>query len=192
MNPVFLASFHDDNWKSADGFYISSMYDDQFFHRFHELSEFDEAKRSCRRRLAGHNERRRKGASESQNAEGSGGKEKENQCRQAEERAAGRVEINLSGTSSYKHFQIRWKKKGKGKKFEVFLLPLFCHHPISIWPLIFGLSSPFEWFVFRICGLFACGLGLLGWCVIMCHVLLWLIMINKLESFLGFLKSFLL
>ncbi|KAJ9671596.1 hypothetical protein PVL29_025351 [Vitis rotundifolia] len=75
--------------------------------RFHELSEFDEAKRSCRRRLAGHNERRRKGASESQNAEGSGGKEKENQCGQAEERAAGRVEINLPGTSSYKHFQIR-------------------------------------------------------------------------------------
>ncbi|KAL3643449.1 single stranded nucleic acid binding protein [Castilleja foliolosa] len=28
--------------------------------RFHGLSEFDEAKRSCRRRLAGHNERRRK------------------------------------------------------------------------------------------------------------------------------------
>ncbi|EPS57302.1 hypothetical protein M569_17517, partial [Genlisea aurea] len=28
--------------------------------RFHEVSEFDEAKRSCRRRLAGHNERRRK------------------------------------------------------------------------------------------------------------------------------------
>ncbi|KAH7331240.1 hypothetical protein KP509_20G021600 [Ceratopteris richardii] len=28
--------------------------------RFHSLSEFDEAKRSCRRRLAGHNERRRK------------------------------------------------------------------------------------------------------------------------------------
>ncbi|XVF25775.1 hypothetical protein REPUB_Repub13aG0242600 [Reevesia pubescens] len=32
--------------------------------RFHELSEFDEAKRSCRRRLAGHNERRRKSSSE--------------------------------------------------------------------------------------------------------------------------------
>ncbi|CAL5183460.1 unnamed protein product [Lathyrus oleraceus] len=32
--------------------------------RFHELSEFDELKRSCRRRLAGHNERRRKNASE--------------------------------------------------------------------------------------------------------------------------------
>lgn len=28
--------------------------------RFHELVEFDEGKRSCRRRLAGHNERRRK------------------------------------------------------------------------------------------------------------------------------------
>ncbi|KFK35743.1 hypothetical protein AALP_AA4G030800 [Arabis alpina] len=33
--------------------------------RFHELLEFDEAKRSCRRRLAGHNERRRKSSSES-------------------------------------------------------------------------------------------------------------------------------
>ncbi|XP_050371311.1 squamosa promoter-binding-like protein 3 [Argentina anserina] len=32
--------------------------------RFHNLSEFDENKRSCRRRLAGHNERRRKSSSE--------------------------------------------------------------------------------------------------------------------------------
>ncbi|XP_074569042.1 putative squamosa promoter-binding-like protein 19 [Curcuma longa] len=32
--------------------------------RFHELSEFDDSKRSCRRRLAGHNERRRKSSSE--------------------------------------------------------------------------------------------------------------------------------
>lgn len=29
-------------------------------HRFHVLKEFDEGKRSCRRRLAGHNRRRRK------------------------------------------------------------------------------------------------------------------------------------
>ncbi|OVA06642.1 Transcription factor [Macleaya cordata] len=29
-------------------------------HRFHQLPEFDQGKRSCRRRLAGHNERRRK------------------------------------------------------------------------------------------------------------------------------------
>ncbi|KAG8641410.1 hypothetical protein MANES_13G145925v8 [Manihot esculenta] len=33
--------------------------------RFHELSEFDETKKSCCRRLAGHNERRRKNAAES-------------------------------------------------------------------------------------------------------------------------------
>ncbi|CAN4078910.1 unnamed protein product [Withania somnifera] len=33
--------------------------------RFHLLAEFDEAKRSCRRRLAGHNERRRKISDES-------------------------------------------------------------------------------------------------------------------------------
>ncbi|KAF5729101.1 hypothetical protein HS088_TW21G01258 [Tripterygium wilfordii] len=32
--------------------------------RFHELLEFDDNKRSCRRRLAGHNERRRKSSSE--------------------------------------------------------------------------------------------------------------------------------
>ncbi|KAM3251560.1 squamosa promoter-binding protein 1 isoform X1 [Capsicum annuum] len=34
--------------------------------RFHLLAEFDEAKRSCRRRLAGHNERRRKISYDSQ------------------------------------------------------------------------------------------------------------------------------
>ncbi|WCJ27066.1 squamosa promoter binding protein-like 3 [Euphorbia peplus] len=32
--------------------------------RFHGLPEFDDSKRSCRRRLAGHNERRRKTSSE--------------------------------------------------------------------------------------------------------------------------------
>ncbi|GER43176.1 squamosa promoter binding-like protein [Striga asiatica] len=37
------------------------------FFLFHELSEFDEAKRSCRRRLAGHNERRRKNFSDENN-----------------------------------------------------------------------------------------------------------------------------
>lgn len=39
--------------------------------RFHELSEFDEAKRSFRGRLAGHNERRRKTSGDSF-GEGSG------------------------------------------------------------------------------------------------------------------------
>ncbi|GKU88462.1 hypothetical protein SLEP1_g2727 [Rubroshorea leprosula] len=33
--------------------------------RFHVVSEFDDSKRSCRRRLAGHNERRRKGSHDS-------------------------------------------------------------------------------------------------------------------------------
>ncbi|OVA00369.1 Transcription factor [Macleaya cordata] len=78
--------------------------------RFHELSEFDEAKRSCRRRLAGHNERRRKSSSES-HGEGSGRKGgspqlKENHCRQADQ--TGRLPITtLPENSSYKHFQIR-------------------------------------------------------------------------------------
>lgn len=35
--------------------------------RFHPVSEFDDSKRSCRRRLAGHNERRRKSAHDSSN-----------------------------------------------------------------------------------------------------------------------------
>ncbi|XP_028793002.1 squamosa promoter-binding-like protein 3 [Neltuma alba] len=35
--------------------------------RFHDIGEFDEAKRSCRRRLAEHNERRRKINSETHN-----------------------------------------------------------------------------------------------------------------------------
>ncbi|XP_011027797.1 PREDICTED: squamosa promoter-binding-like protein 3 isoform X1 [Populus euphratica] len=34
--------------------------------RFHDLSEFDDSKRSCRMRLAGHNERRRKSSSDNQ------------------------------------------------------------------------------------------------------------------------------
>ncbi|KAK6934246.1 SBP domain [Dillenia turbinata] len=83
--------------------------DSGYFLMFHELSEFDESKRSCRRRLAGHNERRRKTSLES-HGEGSSCKGmsshlKENQCRQADER--GRVQMSLSGNSVYKHFQIR-------------------------------------------------------------------------------------
>ncbi|PKA52578.1 Squamosa promoter-binding-like protein 4 [Apostasia shenzhenica] len=66
--------------------------------RFHELSEFDETKRSCRRRLAGHNERRRKSSSESQ-GEGSG------RCMQANQ--GPKIQISLPGNQNYKHFQIR-------------------------------------------------------------------------------------
>ncbi|KAL0353773.1 UNVERIFIED_CONTAM: Squamosa promoter-binding protein 2 [Sesamum angustifolium] len=53
--------------------------------RFHELSEFDQTKRSCRRRLAGHNERRRKSSLESRR-EGSSRRLNENQFRQLNER----------------------------------------------------------------------------------------------------------
>ncbi|XP_058095779.1 squamosa promoter-binding-like protein 3 [Magnolia sinica] len=74
--------------------------------RFHELSEFDEAKRSCRRRLAGHNERRRKNSTES-NVEGSGhgGAAQESHCRQADQ--SGRMPIALPASPTFKHFQIR-------------------------------------------------------------------------------------
>ncbi|PKI56272.1 squamosa promoter-binding protein 1 [Punica granatum] len=81
--------------------------------RFHELTEFDEAKRSCRRRLAGHNERRRKSSAEFY-GESSGCRtaspasklKPDSQCRDADER--GRVQILPQGNStSFKHFQIR-------------------------------------------------------------------------------------
>jgi hypothetical protein len=47
--------------KSSGGFLLPICNDVHgFVWRFHVLAEFDEAKRSCRRRLAGHNKRRRK------------------------------------------------------------------------------------------------------------------------------------
>nr|WPD49286.1 SPL-like protein 1 [Agave tequilana] len=67
--------------------------------RFHELAEFDDAKRSCRRRLAGHNERRRKSSSECQ-GEGS------SLCRQADQGSV-TMQITLPASPAYKHFQIR-------------------------------------------------------------------------------------
>uniref|UniRef100_A0A0D9WZ86 SBP-type domain-containing protein n=1 Tax=Leersia perrieri TaxID=77586 RepID=A0A0D9WZ86_9ORYZ len=41
--------------------------------RFHELAAFDDIKKSCRDRLAGHNERRRKGSADANGSGGSGG-----------------------------------------------------------------------------------------------------------------------
>ncbi|KAI3887751.1 hypothetical protein MKX03_018598 [Papaver bracteatum] len=75
--------------------------------RFHEVSEFDETKRSCRRRLAGHNERRRKSSSES-HGEVSSQQEKnpqleENHCRRTGETK--KVQITHPGNA--KHFQSR-------------------------------------------------------------------------------------
>ncbi|KAA8523926.1 hypothetical protein F0562_010349 [Nyssa sinensis] len=72
--------------------------------RFHELSEFDEAKRSCRRRLAGHNERRRKSSSEGSSGRELGQQVKHNQCRDSDER--GRVQIILPKSPTFKHFHI--------------------------------------------------------------------------------------
>uniref|UniRef100_A0A803LVF1 SBP-type domain-containing protein n=1 Tax=Chenopodium quinoa TaxID=63459 RepID=A0A803LVF1_CHEQI len=79
--------------------------------RFHELSEFDETKRSCRRRLAGHNERRRKSASESQGEGGSTSSQSKGSNLQL--RTGDQAQLSYSGnnnnncTSSYKQFQIR-------------------------------------------------------------------------------------
>lgn len=81
----------------------------EFECRFHELSELDEAKRSCRRRLAGHNERRRKISAES-NAEcsiqkGSGTQMKDSVCGQVDDK--GRIQMTIQENAAYKHFQIR-------------------------------------------------------------------------------------
>nr|AOF41339.1 squamosa promoter-binding protein 20 [Populus tomentosa] len=79
--------------------------------RFHELAEFDETKRSCRRRLAGHNERRRKSTAESygeaSNRKGVNTPLKESPCRQADERGRFQINIPPQGSSSYKRSQIR-------------------------------------------------------------------------------------
>ncbi|GMH14340.1 hypothetical protein Nepgr_016181 [Nepenthes gracilis] len=71
--------------------------------RFHELEEFDEAKRSCRRRLAGHNERRRKSSLDPHSGglnhkEGSP-RPKESQCGPTDERA--RINMALPNNSCY-------------------------------------------------------------------------------------------
>jgi len=75
--------------------------------RFHDLGEFDESKRSCRRRLAGHNERRRKSNPEggSEGSKGHHHPKETTQCRLADER--GRIQMNLPGSSGYKSFNIR-------------------------------------------------------------------------------------
>ncbi|KAF4348071.1 hypothetical protein CsatB_020584 [Cannabis sativa] len=77
--------------------------------RFHELSEFDETRRSCRRRLAGHNERRRKSSGESHqessSRKGTATQLKDMVCGQIDER--GRIQISVQENNSYKHFQIR-------------------------------------------------------------------------------------
>lgn len=92
-------------WMESDNGFVSNV---AGLGRFHELAEFDDTKRSCRRRLAGHNERRRKNGDQSQ-AEGSSRKGtgtpqlKDIACGQADERER----IQLQENAPYKHFQIR-------------------------------------------------------------------------------------
>ncbi|RCV13157.1 hypothetical protein SEVIR_2G336100v4 [Setaria viridis] len=71
--------------------------------RFHELSEFDETRRSCRLRLAGHNERRRKSSADTHGG-GSGGSNSGggDGCRHADQDGRGH-----QGNPPPNHFQIR-------------------------------------------------------------------------------------
>ncbi|KAI4322698.1 hypothetical protein L6164_022368 [Bauhinia variegata] len=76
--------------------------------RFHELAEFDDTKRSCRRRLAGHNERRRKNSesqAEGSTRKGTGSQLKDIVCGQIDDR--GRIQITIQENATLKHFQIR-------------------------------------------------------------------------------------
>ncbi|XVE87520.1 hypothetical protein DITRI_Ditri18aG0124500 [Diplodiscus trichospermus] len=69
--------------------------------RFHEISEFDGTKRSCRNRLAGHNERRRKVQSEQQPGD---------LKRSPNSKAVGRPkhgELTIQGCTKTKHLPIR-------------------------------------------------------------------------------------
>ncbi|KAL6657989.1 hypothetical protein ACP70R_005769 [Stipagrostis hirtigluma subsp. patula] len=70
--------------------------------RFHELSEFDEQKRSCRRRLVGHNERRRKSSADARGGGGGGSGSGGDGCRHADQ--DGR---SNPGNPPMNHFQIR-------------------------------------------------------------------------------------
>ncbi|CAN6168209.1 unnamed protein product [Urochloa humidicola] len=73
--------------------------------RFHELSEFDETRRSCRLRLAGHNERRRKSSADTHGGGGSnsaGGGGGGDGCRHADQDGRGH-----QGNPAPNHFQIR-------------------------------------------------------------------------------------
>ncbi|KAK3034985.1 hypothetical protein RJ639_033363 [Escallonia herrerae] len=69
--------------------------------RFHDLPEFDGTKRSCRRRLAGHNERRRRSSSES-NGRASGYR-----GLQPRSKAIPFQQVDETGSFTHNHFHIR-------------------------------------------------------------------------------------
>lgn len=83
--------------------------------RFHELAKFDEAKRSCRKRLARHNERRRKSCTGTCN-EGSsiaainGQQHPLDQSHCANDNVVDwrNIQMNMPISSSHKFFKFRW------------------------------------------------------------------------------------
>ncbi|KAF8405527.1 hypothetical protein HHK36_010434 [Tetracentron sinense] len=77
--------------------------------RFHEISQFDNTKRSCRKRLAGHNERRRKTHPDIQ-AEDAGLKPPIPNMKESLWRATGlpeHIQMTFQRNANFKHFQIR-------------------------------------------------------------------------------------
>ncbi|OVA19552.1 Transcription factor [Macleaya cordata] len=76
--------------------------------RFHDISQFDDTKRSCRKRLAGHNQRRRKINSDLQAQE-----DAEPAVSDMNDRSWGsrghpeRMAMTVRAKPSFKHFQIR-------------------------------------------------------------------------------------
>ncbi|KNA09892.1 hypothetical protein SOVF_149370 [Spinacia oleracea] len=74
--------------------------------RFHELSEFDDTKRSCRRRLAGHNERRRKNSMEPAGPQ-VGERGINLQLRPEDQESPISFSASAGTNSSYKQLQIR-------------------------------------------------------------------------------------
>ncbi|OMO83472.1 Transcription factor, SBP-box [Corchorus olitorius] len=87
--------------------------------RFHELSQFDGTKKSCRDRLAGHNERRRKAQSEQQEEEEAEDVEEVEASKMTGSSSSSTVkiqesrhpkhggELTLQGCANTKHFPIR-------------------------------------------------------------------------------------
>ncbi|CAL5200917.1 unnamed protein product [Lathyrus oleraceus] len=68
--------------------------------RFHELAEFDEAKRSCRRRLARHNERRRKNSAGTYNEGSSTGQ-------QHDVGDWTKIHMSITGSSGHEYLNFR-------------------------------------------------------------------------------------
>ncbi|KAK6151746.1 hypothetical protein DH2020_014381 [Rehmannia glutinosa] len=78
--------------------------------RFHELAEFDETKRSCRRRLAGHNERRRKSSTDI-NSQAEGGSTSSSRPIKETTASSGNADHQLKEmvylNGNYKQFHVR-------------------------------------------------------------------------------------